>query len=162
MASQDPTPEFRLERDPFGRLRLLRPGGEGVENVFPVRCFPFTAPDERISICDDRGHEVLFVEHLDAIPAETAAFLRQELHRREFIPIIHRIRSISEGPEPTTWHVETDRGETRFLLTSDDHIRRLGAEGEGALIADSNGVRYRVLDSRRLDARSRRLLGRYL
>jgi hypothetical protein len=62
--------------------------------------------------------------------------------------------------EPTEWDVETDRGLTRFILNSEDDIRRLG-EGR-ALLVDAHGIRYLIprLDS--LDPFSRRVLERYL
>jgi hypothetical protein len=154
------SPQIQLDYDPFGRLVVSLPGGERVVGVVPVRCFPFSAPAEHISLCDEHGREVYCLAHLDALPAETRARLEQDLSRRELLPLIQRIRSVSPGAEPTTWHVDTDRGETCFTLPSEDNIRRLATHG--ALIADSHGVRYRILDSRRLDPHSRKILSQYL
>jgi hypothetical protein len=150
----------KLHHDPFGRLVLTRDDGDVVVGVVPVRCFPFTAPTGHVAFLDHTGHEVFHLHALgDADPA-TRAVLEEDLRRREFIPVVHRIISISPGAEPTEWCVDTDRGETRFLLPSEDNVRRLGTHG--VLVSDAHGVRFRILDSRRMDPASRRFLGRYL
>lgn len=152
------TLDISLRRDAFARLVLsLAEGRELI--VVPVRCFPFTAPTERIALCDEHGREVHCIAELADLPSDLRGLVEEELVRREFIPTVRRICSIVPRAEPTTWTVETDRGPTTFQLTSEDHVRRLGA---GALIADAHGVRYRVLDTAQLDAHSRTLLGRYL
>jgi hypothetical protein len=155
-----PVSPLRLTIDAFGRLVLDRPGAEPVAGVVPVRCFPFSAPREWISLCDERGREITCLPRLDDLSAEARAVLEQELAMRELVPIVRRILDISPGPEPTSWHVDTDRGETRFSLPGEDHVRRLA--GGAALLTDAAGVRYRVPDLGKLDAHSRRLLERYL
>lgn len=128
--------------------------------VVPVRAFPFSAPSECISFCDDHGHEVFFLAELSSLEAPVRELLEADLTKREFIPVIRTIYSVSAGAEPTDWHVLTDRGETRFVLSNEDNIRRLGTHG--ALITDSHGVRFRIRDTHELDIPSRRILRRYL
>ena len=149
-----------LEYDPFGRLVLTTPAGERHVGVFPVRAFPFSAPATCVAFCDEHGHEVYFLSELADLAAKARELVEADLERREFIPVIRRIVSVSPGAEPTEWHVETDRGETRFTLNSEDSIRRMGPNG--ALITDSHGIRFRIDDSQKLDAHSRRILRRYL
>jgi len=149
-----------LSRDALGRLVLTAPDGSVHAGVIPVRCFPFTAPQEWISLCREDGTEAHLLPTLAGLAPETRALLEAELERREFVPVIRRVRGISPGAEPTLWRVETDRGETRFTLPSEDHVRQMGEHG--ALITDAQGVRYRILDTRALDARSRRYLDQYL
>jgi hypothetical protein len=148
-----------LSRDSFGRLVLALPGGDKVIGVVPVRCFPFTAPGNWVSFCDEGGREVHCLHDTSALPPTDRELLEQELARREFMPRVRRIRSVSPGAEPTLWQVDTDRGETSFTLTSEDHIRRFGSHG--MLICDEHGVRYRIDDVRSLDAHSRRILVQY-
>ena len=130
-----------------------------VDGVAPVRCFPLSAPESWISFCDERGREVHSLGDPAALDEESKRILASELARREFIPQIRRIHAISAGAEPTTWEVTTDRGDTRFVLPSEDHVRRLG---DGALITDEHGIRYRIGEIRSLDKASRKLLQRYL
>lgn len=159
-STPDPAPALRLGHDSFGRLVLTDADGQSHAGLVPIRAFPFSAPTEWISLCDADGHEIVSVPDIRQLPAETRALLEAELARREFIPVIRRIHHVSPGAEPTDWHVETDRGDTRFQLTSEDHIRRLDARR--AIVVDSHGVRYQIPDLTTLDPQSRRILRRYL
>jgi hypothetical protein len=149
-----------LEYDSFGRFVLTTPAGEKRIGVVPVRAFPFSSSSECISFCDENGREVYFLAEMAGLPAAALDLLEADLAKREFIPVIRTIYSVSAGAEPTDWHVLTDRGETRFVLNNEDNIRRMGANG--ALVTDSHGVRFRIHDSNKLDPHSLRILRRYL
>jgi hypothetical protein len=149
-----------LSLDSFQRLVVTLPGMEPVVGVTPIRCFPFAAPNEFISLCDALGKEIYCVSHLDNLETGVQKLLMSELNRLEFVPTIQRILYISPESEPTQWRVETDRGAAEFVLPNEDCVRRLDASG--ALITDGSGIRYRVPDIHRLDSRSRKLLTRYL
>lgn len=151
---------IELRYDSYRRLVARLASGEDVVDVVPVRCFPFTARDEWIVLCDERGKELTCWTSLASLPPSLRAMLAHELDRRELVPIVGRVLDISPAPEPTTWHVLTDRGETRFSMPNEDHVRRL--RPRGMLVIDAHGIRYRILDVHRLDARSRKLLSRYL
>lgn len=159
-AASAPGDRVTLEYDDFGRLILTVPSGARHVGVVPVRGFPFSAPSTCISFCDTNGREVYFLADVAHIEPSVRDLLEGDLARREFIPRIQRIYSVSTGAEPTDWHVLTDRGETRFVLNNEDSIRRLGVSG--ALITDSHGVRLKIEDTRVLDSTSRRILRRYL
>ncbi len=150
---------LQLERDRFGRL-VAAIEGLRYEQVVPVRAFPIAAPDEAISLLGADGHELAWIPRLDALPAATRQLLAEELRSRDFTPEIRRIRSVSGYVTPCTWHVETDRGDTAFILRSEESIRRL--PGGDLLIADSQGIHYLVRDPASLDAASRRMLDRFL
>jgi hypothetical protein len=76
------------------------------------------------------------------------------------MPQVRRILEVRGAVEPTEWEVETDRGPARFVLNSEDDVRRLGEDR--ALILDAHGIRYLIPSLSALDGRSRRLLERYL
>lgn len=128
--------------------------------VEPVRCFPLSDPRGAISILDASGREVLWLTSLDELSAASRAVVEEEFARREFLPVIRRIRSVSALVEPSEWQVETDRGPTRFVVNNEDDVRRLGAHG--AMVIDAHGIRYLIPDTRALDAVSRRGLERFL
>jgi hypothetical protein len=157
-AASPAAPGFDLERDSQGRLVLRRDGQEHV-GVVPVRAFPFTAPQEGLSIVGAEGHELLWVDRLGDLDAPARALLEEELAHREFMPEIRALRAVSTFATPSTWTVETDRGETRFVLKGEEDIRRLGA---GLLIAGSHGVVFHVRELAALDRHSRRLFERFL
>jgi hypothetical protein len=152
--------DFQLTRNAFGRLVLTTAAGDVVEGVVPVRAFPIAAPGEGISLVGPDGHEAGWIDRLDALPAEQRQLVEEELGRREFMPEIRRLRSVSSFATPSTWTVETDRGETRFVLWGEEFIRRLGKSG--LLIEDSHGIHFLVRDMSGLDTASRKLLDRFL
>jgi hypothetical protein len=149
-----------LERDAAGRLVFTDANGEPHAGVVPVRAFPIAAPDEGISLVNTEGHEVAWVDDLRTVAPATRALLQEELALRDFVPEITRLKSVSSFGTPSVWTVETDRGETSFILKGEEDIRRLARTG--LLIAGSQGVPYSVRDMTALDRASRRLLERFL
>ena len=154
------TVSFQLTRDPHGRLLLTASDGSEHAGVQPVRAFPLAAPAEGIALMGTDGHELAWIDHLDDLPDATRNLVEAELASREFMPEIRRLRQVSTFATPSTWTVETDRGETRFILKGEEDIRRLGATA--LLISDSHGVQYLIRDLSRLDKTSRRLLDRFM
>ena len=151
---------IKLAVDEFGRIVLTTPDGARTVGVEPVRAFPITDPGGIVSFCDAEGREVVSLRSLEDLNPSARAVLDEELRRREFLPMILRIVRVIGEATPADWEVETDRGPTRFTLDSEDDIRSLGPHR--LMITDSRKLRYHVLDSRSLDAPSRRLLERFL
>jgi hypothetical protein len=155
-----PTAELRLSRNAFGRLVLVTSDGRSHEAVVPVRAFPLSAPGDAIALLGSDGHELAWIERLSDLRPETRALLEEELASRDFVPEILRLRKVSSVATPSTWEVETDRGEAVFVLRGEEDIRRLGRSG--LLIADRHGIQFLVRDLNALDHASRRLLDRFL
>lgn len=152
--------DFTLERNALGQLVYRTAAGEAHVGVVPVRAFPLAAPDEGLSLVSAEGRELVWIDHLDALPVGLRALVVEELAAREFQPEVRRLVSVSTFATPSVWTVETDRGRTEFVLKSEEDIRRLG--GAGLLIASGQGVHYLVRDRQALDRASRRLLDRFL
>ncbi|MBS1190078.1 MAG: mdlB [Rhodocyclaceae bacterium] len=152
--------DFQLARNPIGRLVLTTARGENHEGVVPVRAFPIAAPEEGIALVSPDGHEIAWVDRLADLPAPIRALVEEELASREFVPEIRRIHSVSSFATPSTWAVETDRGDTRLVLKGEEDIRRLSQET--LLIADANGIQFLIRDLQALDKTSRRFLDRFL
>jgi len=152
---------FSLERSPFGKLVLCNAQGERFVGVLPVRAFPILAPQEGISLLSTEGHELAWVDRLSDLPTSYQALINEELSSREFMPVLSRIVEVSSFSTPSTWTVDTDRGQTEFVLRGDEDIRRIGG-GNRLLIADAHGIHYLVPDQKALDAHSRRILDRFL
>lgn len=152
-------PDWTLARDAFGRLCILKAGGEPVV-VTAVRAYPLSAPGESIALVDEHGHEQAWIARLDELEADVRTLVAEALREREFMPTIERLVSVSTFATPSTWTVATDRGQARFVLRGEEDIRRLPA---GALlVADHHGVQYLIRDLAALDRHSRRLLDRFL
>lgn len=156
-----PLPDWRLERDAFGKLVLTRSSGERFESVEPVRAFPVQSPDDGIAMVSTDGKEVAWIERLSELPSDQRALIDEELASREFMPEIARIVGVTSFSTPCTWTVETDRGSTEFVLRGDEDIRRLGTAGT-LLIADIHGIHYLVRDQFALDSHSKRILDRFM
>ena len=151
---------FSLSRDALGRLVFCDQEGWEHIDVKPIRIFPISDPEHWIAICDADGNEVICIEDLNQLPGQVRHLLLEELGVREFLPIIKKIMGISSRFEPSAWHVETDRGETWFILNDEDDIHRLSFYR--ILIIDAHRIRYLIPDMRRLDPASRRVLAHYI
>ena len=151
---------FTLSRDPFGKLVMTADDGQVFEGVAPVRAFPIQSPDEGISLVLGNGKEVAWIERLDTLPEPARSLLQEELEGREFMPEIARVKSVSSFATPCTWYVDTDRGETQFVLKGEEDIRRIGATS--LLIADNHGIHFLIRDMFNIDKTTRKILDRFL
>lgn len=151
---------LQLSRNAFGRLVLV--DSQGVEHVgvSPVRAHPISAPDEGISLVGTDGHELAWIERLSALPAAERELLEAEFAAREFMPTVKAILSVSTFSTPSQWTVATDRGETQFILRTEEDIRRLD-QGR-LLISSSHGIQFQLPDRFALDRQSKKLLERFL
>jgi len=152
--------DWSLVRTPAGRLVFTDATGEIFEGVVPVRSFPITAPDDGFSITTVEGRELAWIPRLNDLPDALQILLREALTAREFLPEIRRLHHVTTFATPSTWSVETDRGETTFVLAGEDDIRRMSASM--LLVSDANGVQYLIRDHHQLDRASRKLLDRFL
>ena len=151
---------FTLSRDTFGKLVMTDADGQVFEGVAPVRAFPIQSPDEGISLVLGNGKEVAWIERLDTLPEPARSLLQEELEGREFMPEIARVKSVSSFATPCTWYVDTDRGETQFVLKGEEDIRRIGAAS--LLIADNHGIHFLIRDMFNIDKTTRKILDRFL
>ncbi|MGK5078333.1 DUF1854 domain-containing protein [Janthinobacterium sp. HLX7-2] len=151
---------FTLSRDSFGKLVMTDADGQLFEGVAPVRAFPIQSPDEGISLVLGNGKEVAWIEHVDALPEPNRTLVKEELEGREFMPEIVRVKSVSSFATPCTWHVDTDRGVTQFVLKGEEDIRRIGAAS--LLIADNHGIHFLIRDMFGIDKNTRKILDRFL
>lgn len=151
---------FSLALDPWGKLVLTDATGAKHAGVTPIRIFPTTDAGHWISIIDGKGRELALIEDPASLAADVRALLETELSQREFMPEILQILYVSSIMEPCDWEVITDRGPTRFVLKSEDDVRRLGTHT--GIIIDAHGVRYLIRDTRKLDSYGRRALEQYI
>lgn len=151
---------MRIERNPMGRLKVRTPDGVCHEPVTAVRAFPIQTPDANISLVGPGGHEIAWIVALADLPPDQRALLEQELHQREFMPVIQRLLEVSSFATPSAWTVETDRGRCKFVLKGEEDIRKLNRTT--LLVIDSHGVQFMIRDPQSLDKHSRKLLDRFL
>ena len=160
MSDMTKIPFQALSRNAFGRLLMTDEQGREHSDVCVVRAHPISAPDEGVSLVGSDGHELAWIADLGALPAAERELLTAELASRDFMPTIQRITAVSTFSTPSQWTVDTDRGETIFILKTEEDIRRL-PDGR-LLIASSHGLQLMVQDRFALDRPSRKLLERFL
>jgi hypothetical protein len=153
--------QFTLQRNAFGALVLTDAQGQVFEGVVPVRAFPIQSPEDGISLVSTDGHEVAWIDLLADVPEPAQTLVRDALVTREFMPVITRIVSVTSFSTPCTWTVNTDRGDTEFVLRGDEDIRRIGKDN-ALLIADVHGIQYLVRDQFELDTASKKILDRFM
>lgn len=151
---------FKLIRNAAGQLQLTTSGNEEHKGVYPVRAFPISATDEGFSLMNREGHELAWINQLSDLPEDIRTLIIEELNQRAFMPEILGIMSVSSFATPSTWLIQTNRGETSLTLKSEDHIRRL--TNTSMLISDSHGVDFLITAIDQLDKHSRKLLDRFL
>jgi hypothetical protein len=152
--------DLKITRNALGQLVFTARDGATYEGVVPVRAFPITAPADGLALVSPEGEELAWIDDPEALPQGVRTLLEEELATRDFTPVILRIKDVSSFATPSTWLVETDRGETALVLKGEEDIRRLA--GAGLLIADKHGIHYLVRDMKALDKKSRRFLDRFL
>lgn len=149
---------LELTRNPFGKLVVVV-DGQTHEGVTPVRAFPLQTPNDNIALINIDGREVAWINHLSDVSEQIRDLILEELAGREFIPEIRRIVSVSSFSTPCTWTVQTDRGNTSFVLRAEEDIRRLG---QSLLVTDNHGIHFLIRNPVKLDKHGRKILDRFL
>lgn len=152
--------DYHLSRNSYGRMILTTASNPIEREVVPVRAFPISNSLHGIALVDRQGCELVWIDSLVELPQDSRELIENELASREFIPEIKRIVKISSFITPTTWSVETDRGNTDFVLKGEEDIRRLSASS--LMMADQYGIYFLIRDRAKLDHHSRKLLDHFL
>ena len=92
------TPPFQLELDEHAKLVLKRPGEDDAGDVVVRRAFPWSKPDEFISIRSAEGKELVLIESLADVPADLRALIERHLSGTIFIPKITRVDERNKVP----------------------------------------------------------------
>lgn len=138
-------------------LRLTVDGDRSYWRVRVRLADPLHHPDRFISVLIDPDHELLLLDDLTSLDAESQRTIRQSLDQFYAVPTITRVHSLSYKLGPMYWQVETTHGEREFVLYwSSEHIVYLPS-GEVRLI-DVSGNRYTLPESDSLDEKSRMLI----
>ena len=152
--------DYQLHFNSFGQLVFTSTNGEEHVNVEAVRAFPITAATEGIALMTQDGHELAWIPSLDTLEEPLRTIVTDKLATSAFMPEILRVKNASSFSTPSTWQIETDRGDTHLILKAEEDIRLLAAPT--LLIMDSRGIQFLIRDPQALDANSRKILDRFL
>lgn len=152
----------RIQRQDLYLVNLTLSDGTVFEELEPRRLFPFTSPDQYITLLDKDGHEVAVVRAIKHLDAASATALSAALAEFYMIPKIEKLLSVEDVNGTIKWCVLTDRGEIEFRIhnRNSDIKRRHGSKQ--VLIRDANDNRYLIPDCTAMDRHSKHLLYAYL
>ena len=142
-----------------GQRLWLEHGGSTV-SVRPVRCFPWSAPAELVSLRDADETEHYLVESPEDLDATSRAALASALSSAGFVLEIGAILSIEEDYEVRVWRARTRHG-LRTFQTRLDEWPWVAPDG-GYLIRDLCGDLFRLPPVERMDEKSRHWLWAYV
>jgi hypothetical protein len=146
--------ELFLERRKDGQLWARVNGTETTVRVH--RCFPWSEPDQFLSLRDSEHREVAMVTHLDDLNRSSREALSAALVEAGFVLRIRRIARVDEEVEIRKWKVETEQGPRSFQTRLDDWPWEV--PGGGVVIRDVAGDLYHMPDPEAMDEKSRELL----
>jgi hypothetical protein len=130
---------------------------EDYKKVLLYRSFPFTFPNNFISVRDKENKEIGMIDDIEEFPKDTIALFEEELKRRYLLPNILNIKSIKDEFGYSYWEVITEIGERKFTIKK-DNSSFLNVKDNLILISDVDGNRYDIKDYTKLDEKSYKLI----
>ena len=137
--------------------------GKKWERVQVIRLFPFTEPDQFISIrtVEERSKEIGVIEDMKKVSKETRKMLEEQLKLHYFTPVIQKVLDIKDEYGYAYFHVMTDRGECRFTINMGGYaVVRL--TDTRLLITDLDENRFEIPDVLQLSQKEQRKLDLFL
>lgn len=137
--------------------------GKKWERVQVIRLFPFTEPDQFISIrtVEERSKEIGVIEDMKKVSKETRKMLEEQLKLYYFTPVIQKVLDIKDEYGYAYFHVMTDRGECRFTINMGGNaVVRL--TDTRLLITDLDENRFEIPDVLQLSQKEQRKLDLFL
>ena len=153
------TPENAVFAETDGGFASLCFGGETYDRFRAARCFPFTAPEEYISIrkADEKAEEIGMLRRLSDFPPEVAALVKKQLDLRYFTPVITKILSARDEYGYCYFHVQTAKGELQFITRMDSSAFVFLSDAR-VMLVDIDGNRFEIPDITALSKQEQRKL----
>jgi Domain of unknown function (DUF1854) len=140
--------------------QLLLHSQRGSILVRPVACFPWSEPNNYISLRNEAGMEVGFVHSATELDHSSRTALETTLRQTRFVFEITSVESVEDEFELRTWSVKTRQGARCFQTKLDEWPRTL--ENGTVIIRDLAGDFYQINDPLALDPASQRLVWVFL
>lgn len=151
------TSDWALERDQLGELWLQRGGTR--QRVVAIPCFPWTAPEQWITLRAEDGEELALIASADELEAGSRRALRSALGEHRFVFEIVDIIDIREHFELRHWSVRTRQGPRQFQTALDYWPAQ---SGNGLSIRDVAGDLYWIPEPATLPGPAHRRLWPFL
>ncbi len=157
------TPDNVAFSETTGGFLTLKYEGEEKGLVNVICTFPFTAPDEFLSVRtnDDKMTEIGIIENINEFDEKTVSLIKKQLEIRYFMPKILKVYSIKEEYGHAYWSVLTNKGKHKFTSPSGSSGSVIRKESR-VIIKDSDQNRYEIPDLARLTPKEMKKLDLYL
>ena len=132
-------------------LLALKSIDEDYGRVAVLRMFPFKYDEEYLSVRienynrGDKNSEIGIIRDLSEFSEKQVEFVRKELKRRYFVPIITAVKKVKEEFGNTMWEVKTTAGDREFTV-NDMGSNLINLDDGRILLIDIYGNRYIVND----------------
>jgi hypothetical protein len=140
--------------------QLLLHSQRGSIPVRPVACFPWSEPNNHISLRNEAGMEVGFIHSAAELDHASRTALETTLRQTRFVFEVTGIGKVEDEFELRTWSVKTHQGSRSFQTKLDEWPRTL--ENGGVIIRDLSGDLYHVKDPTALDPASQKLVWAFI
>ena len=151
----------RIVRTDLYLVRLEKADGEVIEDLEPKRLFPFSNPEEYITLIKDTKKEIAVIRKLSELSEESRRAIDECFAEIYMIPYITRVNHVEAKFGMLNFSMETDRGPIKFRIRNPhSDIKKL--DDGRMLFRDSDDNRYEIPDLEKLDKHSLHVLFPYL
>lgn len=154
-------PVSKDDLDETEEQKSKAPLWQDLGRVFFHRAFPFSKPDEYISVLNEDNREYGIIRALSEFEGKGREIIEKALTRKYFCPVISRIYKLTEQFGYSYWDAETDLGRTEIVL-KDTFASIAKISDTYLIINDVSGNRYSIPDINALDRKSYRKIELYL
>ena len=150
--------------DPQNDLYLVcleKANGEKIDELEPKRLFPFSNPEEYITLVNDDKKEAAVIRRLSDLSEESRRAIDECFAEIYMIPKIKRVLHSEAKFGVLTFTMDTDRGVITFRVRNyNSDIKKL--DDGRMLFRDSDDNRYEIQDVSKLDKHSLHVLFPYI
>jgi len=139
------SPDVVTFTDNGGGFVGLNHEGTAHSRVLFYRAFPFTHPEEFISIRTIDGDELGMIRRLHDFPADTRRLIERQIQLRYYSPRITKILKAHEEFGYIYWEADTDAGMCRFTSRNGGGAV-VKPRPNQAVITDLDGNRFEIPD----------------
>ncbi|MBS7609555.1 DUF1854 domain-containing protein [Candidatus Bathyarchaeota archaeon] len=136
--------------------------GKVFDNVLPRLPMPLSKPEFVIlaqRAGDGSWNELCMIKDYRLLDDESRRVLEELLEKNYFIPEIVRVERLETSGDEFRWEVITSKGPRSFLTQGRRSIIVLGFK---IIVIDKDDNIYQITDYRKIDAKSRRHLNKFI
>ena len=142
-------------------VKLEKSDGEVIDELEPKRLFPFSNPNEYITLITENKKEMAVIRSMAELTEESRRAIEECFSEIYMIPKIIRVNSVEAKFGTLNFSMETDRGPIKFRIRNPhSDIKKL--DDGRMLFRDSDDNRYEIPDINKLDKHSAHVLFPYL